>query len=114
MKIKFLTVLGLAAALGTVGCSSAANTNTATMNTNMAMNTTMATPMATMAPATDMTAKTAVEAAMKKAGLNDVTVEATTTEITIRGTVPKGKMGQVNQIAQETGKRKVDNQVVEK
>jgi hypothetical protein len=51
---------------------------------------------------------------MKKAGLTDVTVEATTTEVTIRGTVPKGKMAEVNRIAQETGKRKVNNQVTEK
>ena len=62
----------------------------------------------------DATAKSAVEAAMKKANLNDVTVEATTTEVTIRGTVPKGKMAEVARIAQETGKRKVNNQVTEK
>ncbi len=114
MKIKFLAILGLSAALGAVGCKSAANTNTATMNANMTSTTTTATTMPTMAPASDNTAKTAVEAAMKKAGLNDVTVEATTTEVTIRGTVPKGKMTQVNQIATEVGKRKVSNQVVEK
>ena len=117
MKIKVLAVLGLAAVAGLAGCRSAANTNTtvvtntSTMNTNMTMATpTMSTPMATADP----TAKSAVEAAMKKAGLNDVTVEATTGEITIRGTVPKGKMGDVNRIAQETGKRKINNQVSEK
>jgi len=114
MKIKVLAVLGLAAIAGLVGCRSATNTNTTvvtnTMNTNTAMSTPMSTPMATADP----TAKSAVEAAMKKAGLNDVTVDATTTEITIRGTVPKGKMGDVNRIAQETGKRKINNQVTEK
>ena len=115
MKIKFLAIVGLAATLGAVGCKSAAtNTNVAVTTTNTNTMTTTATPMATMAPASDMTAKTAVEAAMKKAGLNDVTVDATTTEVTIRGTVPKGKMAQVNQIATETAKRKVNNQVVEK
>ena len=114
MKIKVLTILGLAAALGLGACKSATNTNTVlntnTMNTNVTMSTPMSTPMATADP----TAKAAVEAAFKKAGLNDVTVDATTTEVTIRGSVPKGKMADVNRIAQEVGKRKVTNQVTEK
>ncbi len=111
--MKFLTVLGLAAFLSLAGCKSATtNANTTALNTNTVVTTT--TPMMTPAATTDATAKAAVEAAMKKAGFNDVTVEATTTEVTIRGTIPKGKMAQVNQIATETGKRKVSNQVVEK
>jgi uncharacterized lipoprotein YajG len=114
MKLKILAVVGLAAIAGLAGCKSAANTNTNTnmnANSNMNMNTNMATPKVAAA---DPTMKSAVEAAMKKANLNDVTVEATTEEVTIRGTVPKGKMAQVNQIAQETAKRKVVNQVTEK
>jgi hypothetical protein len=114
--MKFLTILGLAAIVGLAGCKSSTptNTNTATLNTNTTVTT--STPVVTMTPAAtaDAAAKSAVEAAMKKAGFNDVTVEATTTEVTIRGTIPKGKMAQVNQIATETGKRKVSNQVVEK
>lgn len=118
MKIKFLAILGLAAVAGLAGCKSATNTATTT-NTNTAttVNTAAATPMMTPMPtmaAADPAAKAAVEAALKKAGMNDVMVEATAAEITLRGTVAKGKLGEVVRIANETGKRKVNNQVVEK
>lgn len=71
-------------------------------------------PAPTPAPVADAATKTAVEEALKKKGLTDVTVEATTTEVTLRGTVPKGKMAEVMQTATETAKRKVNNQVTEK
>ena len=112
MKIKVLAVLGLATFIGLVGCRSAANTNTtvvtntSTMNTNMAM----ATPMAMADTATQKT----VEDALKKAGLNDVTVSATTAEVTLRGSVAKGKLTEAVRIATEAGKKKVNNQLVEK
>jgi hypothetical protein len=119
MKIKFLAVLGLAAIAGVAGCKSAANTNTAvvtnttttTTNTNMTASTPMTMPTTAAA---DPTAKAAVEAAMKKAGFNDVTVEATANEVTLRGTVAKGKLGEAVRIANETGKRKLNNQLTEK
>ncbi len=119
MKIKVLAVLGLAAVAGLAGCGGGAtNTNTAVVtNTNTGMmnaNVTMATPMSTPMAMPDTATQTAVESALKKAGMNDVTVAATSTEVTLRGTVPKGKMAEVNRIAQETGKRKVNNQVIEK
>ncbi len=112
MKIKVLAVLGLATFIGLVGCRGAANTNTtvvtntSTMNTNMAM----ATPMAMADTATQKT----VEDALKKAGLNDVTVSATTAEVTLRGSVAKGKLTEAVRIATEAGKKKVNNQLVEK
>ena len=112
MKIKVLAVLGLATFIGLVGCRSTANTNTtvvtntSTMNTNMAM----ATPMAMADTATQKT----VEDALKKAGLNDVTVSATTAEVTLRGSVAKGKLTEAVRIATEAGKKKVNNQLVEK
>ncbi len=71
-------------------------------------------PAAAPAPIADVATKTAVEEALKKKNLNDVTVEATTTEVTIRGTVPKGKMAETMQVVSETAKRKVNNQVTEK
>ena len=117
MKIRVLAVLGLAAVAGLAGCKGAANTNTVVVNTNTGMmnaNVTMATPMSTPMAMPDTATQTAVESALKKAGMNDVTVAATSTEVTLRGTVPKGKMAEVNRIAQETGKRKVNNQVIEK
>jgi len=118
MKIKVLAVLGLAAVAGLAGCRGAANTNTTVVtNTNTGMmnaNMTMTTPMSTPMAMPDTATQTAVESALKKAGMNDVIVAATSTEVTLRGTVPKGKMGELNRIVQETGKRKVNNQVVEK
>ncbi len=111
MKIKVLTILSLAAFLLMVGCKGAANTNTA--NGNMMNSNGMANSMTT-APASDTVAATAVKDAMQKAGLNDVTVTATATEVTLRGTVPKGKLGEAVRIATETGKRKVTNDLSEK
>jgi hypothetical protein len=106
MKIRVLTILSLAVFLFLVGCRGSANTNVT--NGNIMNGNSMANSMA------DNAAKNAVEAALKSKGFNDVTVEATTTEVTIRGTIPKGKMAEVNQVAQEIGKRKVNNQVIEK
>ncbi len=113
MKIKFLTVLGLAAALGAVGCKSAANAN-ANMAMNTSANMTMATPMATMAPTMDSATKATVESAISKAGITGVTVDATTAEITLRGTVAKGKMAEAVRIANEKGGgKRVNNQLSE-
>jgi hypothetical protein len=115
MKIKFLAILGLSAALGAVGCKSAANTNTATMNANMtSTTTTTATTMPTMAPAMDTATKATVESAITKAGITGVMVDATTAEITLRGSVAdKAKMAQAVQIANEKGGgKKVVNQLV--
>ena len=114
MKIKVLTILSLAAFLLMVGCKGAANTNTA--NGNMMNSNSMANSMTNMttAPASDTVAATAVKDAMQKAGLNDVMVTATATEVTLRGTVPKGKLGEAVRIATETGKRKVNNDLSEK
>ena len=118
MKIKVLAVLGLAAVAGLAGCKGAANTNTVVvtntntgaMNTNMAMATPMSTPMAMPDTATQKT----VEDALKKAGMNDVTVAATSTEVTLRGSVAKGKLSEAVRIATEAGKKKVNNQLTEK
>jgi len=115
MKIKVLAVLGLATFIGLVGCRGSANTNTTvvtnTMNTNM---TTMATPMTTPVAMADTATQKTVEDALKKAGLNDVTVSATTAEVTLRGSVAKGKLTEAVRIASEAGKKKVNNQLVEK
>ena len=61
----------------------------------------------------DPLAKASVEQALKKKGFNDVIVEATTNVITLRGIVPKDKMGEAVLIAQETAQRKINNQLVE-
>jgi len=118
MKIKVLAVLGLAAVAGLAGCRGAANTNTTVVtNTNTGMmnaNVTVATPMSTPMAARDAAAETAVKSALDKAGIRDVTVSATNSEVTLRGTVAKGKMAEAYRIATETSRRKVDNQLTEK
>lgn len=64
-------------------------------------------------PVADYAAQQAVMNALLQKGFYNLTVEATTTEVTVRGTVPKGKMAEMMMIAQETAKRKINNQVTE-
>ncbi|MEZ5429117.1 MAG: BON domain-containing protein [Pyrinomonadaceae bacterium] len=71
-------------------------------------------PAPTPAPVPDMATKTAVEDALKKKGMTEITVEATAAEVILRGTVPKDKMAEAVKTAQETAKRKVNNQLTEK
>lgn len=111
MKIKFLAVLSLATIAGLAGCKGSDNTNVNKMNANTNTNVAVMTPAA---PVKDTAVETAVKDALTKKGFTDVTVEGTATEVTLRGTVAKGKMAELNQVAQETAKRKVVNQVTEK
>lgn len=118
MKIKFLTILSLAALFSFAGCRSASNTNAVVTNTTTNMTTanttTVATPMATMAPAADAATKATVESALKVAGITGVMVDATTNEITLRGSVAKGKLAEAVRIANEKGGgKRVNNQLVE-
>ena len=59
-----------------------------------------------------VTAQT-VQTALAQNGLGNVSVEATTKEITLRGTIPKGKMAEAVRTAMEIGKRRVNNQLTE-
>lgn len=113
MKLKVLTVFGSAVFL-VAGCGGGAgNTNTnANANANRG-NTAVVTATATPAAA-DPAVKAAVEDALKKKGFNEVTVEATATTITLRGSVAKGKMSEAVMAAQEAGKKPVNNQLTEK
>ena len=94
MKIKILMILSLAAFLFMVGCKgSSTNANVANMSTNV----TMASPVTktTESAATDPNLKSKIEAALKAKGFTDVTVDTTTPKMTLRGTVAKGKLGEV-------------------
>jgi len=55
----------------------------------------------------------AVQNALNKRGFFNVSVEATIEEIVMRGTVPKGKLGEAVRVVQETGNRKVRNELTE-
>ena len=56
----------------------------------------------------------AVQNALMQEGLFGVTVEATNKTITLRGTIPKGKMAYAVRVATETGRRPVKNELTEK
>ncbi len=112
MKTKLLMILTIGALLMLGGCRGDAedvngNLANATMNTNMVN-------AGTPAPVTDEAAKSAVEAAIKKKGIEGVEVEATTEKITLRGTVEAGKMSEAVMAAQEVANRPVVNQLGEK
>lgn len=111
MKIKFLATLSLGGLLFLSACGGGAANNANNANVNKANN--AATSQATVAPA-DPAVKASVEDAMKKKGFTDVTVEATTSGVTLRGSVPKGKMAEAVQAAQEAGKKPVKNELTEK
>jgi hypothetical protein len=55
----------------------------------------------------------ALQSAFEQKGFKDISAEATTTEVTLRGTVPKGKMVEAVRITHETAKRKIKNQLTE-
>lgn len=111
MRIKLLAVLCLSTFLFLTGCRGNANTNT---NTNTA---TVATPTAlpktTETAAVDNTLKTKIEDALKKKGFTTVTVDASTTPATLRGTYPKGKLDEVIATAQEAAGKPVKNEMAE-
>jgi hypothetical protein len=62
----------------------------------------------------DFMAAQAIQTALAQKGLDNVSVEATINEITLRGTVPKGKMVEAVRTATEVAKRKVNNQLMER
>jgi len=55
----------------------------------------------------------ALQTAFEQKGFRDISAEATTIEVVLRGTVPKGKLAEAVRIAHETAKRKVKNQLTE-
>lgn len=115
MKIKFLAILSLAAFLLLSGCGGdKTNTNA---NANNTATVTTATPVVKTneTAAVDNTLKTKTEEALKKKGFTDVTVDTTTTpSATLRGTVPKGKLAEAVQTAQEAAGKPFKNEITEK
>ncbi|MDQ3800020.1 MAG: hypothetical protein M3384_11245 [Acidobacteriota bacterium] len=117
MKFKILAGFGLSAVLFIAGCGG--GNNNANANTNATNNKAVATPTPTPvtqtneSAATDTTLKTKVEDALKKKGFTGITVDTTTTPATLRGTVPKNKMTEVIQTAQEAAGKPFKNELTE-
>lgn len=114
MKIKILAVISLGAFLFLSGCRSDSNANVANRTNMSANNTTVVTTTATPATTRDTATETVVKDALTKKGFSDVTVEATATGVTLRGSVAKGKMAEAVQAAQEAGRKPVNNELTEK
>ncbi len=109
--------LVLLLALGAAGCGDKDNAN----NTNTAHNANTA-PTATPVVATptpvstseDTAIKNKTEAALTKAGISGVTVEVKGGEVTLKGDVPKAKWPDAMKAANESGAKKVNNQLNDK
>jgi osmotically-inducible protein OsmY len=112
-------VLALLLALGAAGCGDKedhnANNSNAAHNANTA--TTTATATATPTPVTaseDTAVKNKTEAALSKAGVSGVTVEVKEGVVTLKGDVPKAKWQDAMKAANESGAKKVNNQLNDK
>ena len=112
--------LALTLALGASACGgkddNANNANTA-RNTNTT--TTAATPAATPTPtpvsaSEDTSIKNKTEAALSKAGITGVTVEVKEGVVTLKGDVPKAKWQDAMKAANESGAKRVMNQMNDK
>jgi BON domain len=112
--------LALFLALGAAGCGKDDNANNANnantgRNTNTA--TTSATPAATSTPTSaseDTAIKNRTEAALSKAGVTGVTVTVSGGEITLKGDLAKAKWPDAMKAANESGAKKVNNQLNDK
>ncbi|MBV8856028.1 MAG: BON domain-containing protein [Acidobacteria bacterium] len=110
-------VLVLLLALGAAGCGDKDKDNTNNANAARNTNTAPATPMATPTPVTvseDNAIKNKTEAALTKAGISGVTVEVKEGAVTLKGDVPKAKWQDAMKAANESGAKKVNNQLNDK
>jgi osmotically-inducible protein OsmY len=108
--------LALLLALGAAGCGDKNETNANNSNAAHNTNTTAATatPTATPTPVTaseDNAIKNKTEAALSKAGVSGVTVEVKEGVVTLKGDVPKAKWQDAMKAANESGAKKVNNQL---
>jgi len=112
MRIKLLVVLCLSVFLFlAAGCGK----GDANANKTTATATPTAVTKTNESATVDPNLRGKIETALKAKGFNDVTVDTSGPKMTIRGTVAKGKMGELMQTVQEAnGGKPVENQVTEK
>ena len=103
--------LVLLLALGAAGCGDKDNANNA--NTAPTATPVMATPTP-VSTSEDTAIKNKTEAALTKAGISGVTVEVKGGEVTLKGDVAKAKWPDAMKAANESGAKKVNNQLNDK
>ena len=114
MRVKLLVVLCLSAFLFLAGCGRG-ESNNANMNRPAATATPTPIVKTTESATVDPNLKGKIETALKAKGFADVTVDTSTTPMTISGTVAKGKLDQVMATVMENnGGKPVNNKVTEK
>jgi osmotically-inducible protein OsmY len=112
-------VLALALSLGAAACGDKgdnANNSNAARNANAAATAT-ATATATPTPASaseDTAVKNKTEAALAKSGVTGVTVDVKDGVVTLKGDVPKAKQQDAMKAANESGAKRVMNQMNDK
>jgi osmotically-inducible protein OsmY len=109
--------LVLLLALGAVGCGDKDNANNANAAHNANTAPTATPMMATPTPVStseDTAIKNKTEAALSKAGISGVTVEVKGGEVTLKGDVAKAKWPDAMKAANESGAKKVNNQLNDK
>jgi osmotically-inducible protein OsmY len=108
--------LALFLALGAAGCGKD-NDNANNANNSNAARNANAVATATPTPVTaseDTAIKNKTEAALSKAGVSGVTVEVKEGVVTLKGDVPKAKWQDAMKAANESGAKKVNNQLNDK
>lgn len=108
--------LALFLALGATACGdkdNANNTNTA-HNANAAPTATATATPTPVSTSEDTAIKNKTEAALSKAGISGVTVEVKGGEVTLKGDVAKAKWPDAMKAANESGAKKVNNQLNDK
>ena len=112
-----LCALTLALALGAAACGgkgdNSNNTNTAANSNANARAAATATPTPVTA-SEDTAVKNKTEAALTKAGLSGVTVTVEGGVVTLKGEVPKAKWQDAMKAANESGAKRVMNQMTDK
>src|SRR5215203_1891480 len=109
--------LVLALALGAAACGkddNANNSNATARNANAAPTATATATPTPVSTSEDTAIKNKTEAALAKAGVTGVTVEVKGGEVTLKGDVAKAKWPDAMKAANESGAKKVNNQLNDK
>src|ERR1044072_1230535 len=110
--------LVLAVALGAAACGgkddNANNSTAAVRNVNAAPTATATATPTPVSTSEDTAIKNKTEAALAKAGVTGVTVEVKGGEVTLKGEVAKAKWPDAMKAANESGAKKVNNQLNDK